>query len=90
MSNRRQKARPQNTINRQLEQPVAVAREKDDNLIQLGKFFYTLASLTYAGAVLTMLLEFTAEKVIPLILSLFGLLLFALTGWSLIKRGNIK
>ena len=46
MSSRREKRKPQATINRQLEQPEVVPTEKDDNLIQLGKFFYSLAGMT--------------------------------------------
>jgi len=39
MSNRREKNKPRNIINKQLEQPGLTMKEKDDNLIQLGKFF---------------------------------------------------
>jgi hypothetical protein len=42
MSNRREKNKPRNIINKQLEQPGLTMKEKDDNLIQLGKFFILL------------------------------------------------
>ena len=88
MSNRRQKAKPQNTINRQLEQPMVQVREKDENLIQLGKFFYTLASLTYGSAFLGLILNYAPEKSFLLLLSTIGFLILMLSAWMLVKRGN--
>ena len=65
-------------------------KERDENLIQLGKFFYTLASLTFAGAVLMYLTDFSAEKQSALAVSMAGFFGLAWLGWAVTKRGNIK
>ena len=90
MSSRREKRKPQNTINRQLEQPEVVPTEKNDNLIQLGKFFYSLAGMTYAGVVLTVLIDFREYKVETLYWGIFATVLFVILAWHLVKIGNIK
>lgn len=90
MSSRREKRKPQATINRQLEQPEVVPTEKDDNLIQLGKFFYSLAGMTYAGIVLTVLIDYDDYKVRTLAYGSLATVLLAVLAWILVKRGNIK
>ena len=90
MSNRREKSKPRNAINRQLEQTEAVVREKDDNLIQLGKFFYSLAGMTYASAVLSTIMDYREYKAAELYWGLFATVLFASIAWNLVKIGNNK
>lgn len=90
MSRRREKNKPQNTINRQLEQPVVTEKEKNDNLIQLGKFFYSLAGMTYAGAVLTFVVNFNRANTNALLMASLGMVVLASVGWLIVKRGNIK
>ena len=90
MSNRRDKNKP--TLNRQLEQLVEMnaEKEKDDNKIQLGKFFYSLSGLTYAGVVLTLFVNFDEEKVNALLLGLAATVLLGFVGYYLVKFGNVK
>ena len=90
MSNRREKNKPRNTINKQLEQPEARPMEKDDNLIQLGKFFYSLAGMTYAGVVITALIDYDEDKVGTLAFGSLAMVLLMVLAWILVKRGNIK
>ncbi len=92
MSKRREKAKPQNTLNQQLEaiQDANRPKEKDDNLIQLGKFFYSLAGLTYAGALLEYVVHIEEGRTEELLSGLAMFLVMSVTGWILVKRGNIK
>ena len=90
MSSRREKRKPQATINRQLEQPEVVPTEKDDNLIQLGKFFYSLAGMTYASAILAELLEQRYYKPETLYWGVLTTVLLTGVAWILIKIGNKK
>ena len=90
MSNRSGKDKQRNAINKQLEQPRARTMEKDDNLIQLGKFFYTLAGMTYAGVVITVLIDYNDDKVGTLAFGTLATVLLAVLAWILVKRGNIK
>lgn len=90
MSSRREKRKPQNTINRQLEQPEVVTTEKNDNLIQLGKFFYSLAGMTYASAILAELLEHSYYKPETLYWGVLTTVLLTGIAWILIKIGNKK
>ena len=90
MSKRREKSKTQNTINRQLEQPELKVKEKDENLIQLGKFFYTLSSMTYAGTVLTFVFDEEERSVAELSWSTALFVTLALIGWTIHKIGNIK
>lgn len=90
MSSRREKRKPQNTINRQLEQPEVVPTEKNDNLIQLGKFFYSLAGMTYASAILAELLEHSSYKPETLYWGVLTTVLLTGIAWILIKIGNKK
>ena len=90
MSSRREKRKPQATINRQLEQPEVVPTEKNDNLIQLGKFFYSLAGMTYAGVVLTVLIDYYDYKIGTLVYGSLATVLLTVLAWIFIKRGNLK
>jgi len=95
MSKRREKNKPQQSqTNRQLvyehQQTEVSAKEKNDNLIQLGKFFYSLAGMTYAGAVLTFIVDFNEDNTLALLTALVSLVLLASVGWLFVKRGNIK
>ena len=63
MSKRREKNKPQNTLNRQLEQPGVKEKEKNESLIELGKYFYNLSGLVFGGVILTILLDFKEDKV---------------------------
>ena len=88
MSNRRDKNKP--TLNRQLEQLVVKEKEKNENQIQLGKFFYSIAGMTYAGSVLALVMEHESYKADDLIKGILATLLFGVIGWYLVKAGNIK
>ena len=90
MSNRRDKNKPKNTINKQLEQSGAMTMEKDDNLIQLGKFFYSLAGMTYAGVVLAVLMDYREYKAVMLYLGTLAMIVLSVSAWTLIKIGNTK
>ena len=65
-------------------------KEKNENLIQLGKFFYSLAGMTYAGAVLTFIIDLNEDNTSALLVALVSLVLLAYVGWLFVKRGNIK
>ena len=77
-------------LNKQLEQTQVHSKEKNENLIQLGKFFYSLAGLTCAGAVLTFIVDYNEDNTSALCIALVSLVLLAYVGWLLVKRGNIK
>lgn len=92
MTRRREKNKPQPQTNKQLavQQETAPSREKDENLIELGKFFYGLAQLVFGGGVLGIVLDFVPEKVLDLVLSFVGTVMLAVTAWVFIKLGNKK
>ena len=92
MTRRREKNKPQPQTNKQLavQQETALSREKDENLIELGKFFYGLAQLVFGGGVLGIVLDFVPEKVLDLVLSFVGTVMLAVTAWIFIKLGNKK
>lgn len=89
MSNRREKNKPQNTLNRQLDYEVK-AKEKNESQIQFGKFLYSLAGLTYAGVVLAKLTDFDKKDVDVLSYGALAMAIFVTSAWVLIKRGNVK
>ena len=86
-STKKEKNKPRNAINKQLEYKE---KEKDDNQIQLGKFFYSLAALTYAGGVLAVFVEYDERKSNILFLGLLVTTALGYLGWRLVKKGNIK
>lgn len=96
MTKRRERAKAQSQggtpapqISKQLDAaPLKPQREKDDNLIQLGKFFYSLAGLTYGGAVLGMALEFDIDKVPTFLLGMWAMISQAVLGYKFVKKGN--
>lgn len=92
MTRRREKPQPQPQTNKQLavQQETAPSREKDENLIELGKFFYGLAQLVFGGGVLVILLDYDKDKVPMLMMAFLALFSFAFLGWILVKRGNNK
>ena len=90
MSTRREKNKPRSTINKQLEQPEERRKEKDDNLITLGKFFYSLSGMTYAGVILTKVIDFRYGDAEMLYWSVAATLLLAVFAWYLVKLGNVK
>lgn len=90
MTNRRAKAKSQNNLNKQLTQSATHEKEKNESLIQLGKFFYTLAVTTYAGAVLTFVVDYDEDKLLVLFVGSVAFLWMVWMAWLLIKRGNIK
>jgi hypothetical protein len=77
-------------MNSQLEAVTERPMEKDPNLIELGKLFYTLASLVFGGAILTVLLDYEDRKFPILVSSILFMVILVLVGWTLIRRGNIK
>ena len=64
-------------------------REKNEPMIQLGKFFFNLAQLVFGGIILTYLLEDKQDKALIMLLAVSAIILFLILGWLLIKRGNI-
>lgn len=91
MTARRQKARAhQAQMNSQLEAVTERPKEKDSNLIELGKYFYTLSHLVFGGVVLVILLDFSDRKLLALVYGLLAVAMFAVMGWSLIRKGNLK
>lgn len=88
MNNRRENNTPRKNINKQLEQREV--KEKDESLILLGKFFYSLSGITCAGIVLVILNDFDVNKVEILSWATIAMMLLAILGWLLVKRGNIK
>lgn len=64
-------------------------REKNEPMIQLGKFFFNLAQLVFGGIILTYLLEDKQDKAIIMLLAISAIILFLILGWLLVKRGNI-
>lgn len=90
MSTRREKNKPKNTPNKQLEQPEVREKEKNESLIELGKLCYSTAQLIFGSSVLNYILDFNSEKVPTLIGGLVVMLFFIYLGWGFIKRGNIK
>lgn len=90
MSNRREKNKPRNTISKQLELPEPREKERNDNLIQLGKFFYSLAGMTYAGGILAKLIDFRYGDTTTLYWSTFATVLLAVFAWYFVKFGNVK
>jgi len=91
MGTRREKSKPQRAVlNKQLDTAKVQEKEKDENLIQLGKFFYSLAGMTYAGAVLTFIVDLDNGNTPALLTALVSLVALASVGWIFVKRGNIK
>ena len=95
MTNRREKNKPLNTLNKQLETVETRVKERNDNLIQLGKFFYSLAGMTYAGIILTSIINLKEEdendgKIIIICLGVVATVILATIAWRLVKSGNIK
>ena len=93
MNVRKDKQKEQRTqLNKQLEnmQKANMPKEKNDNLIQLGKFFYSLAGMTYAGAVLDFVWNIDKARQMELWMAIAGFLGLAWAGWLFVKRGNIK
>lgn len=90
MSNRREKNRPLNAINKQLEATETRIKEKNENLIQLGKFFYSLSGMTYAGAVLTNLDGFKSSDAMELYWGFLAAILLGVLAWYFVYFGNIK
>ena len=98
MTRRRERAKAQNTMNKQLQavpqveaptaRQAAGTREKDEAFMQLGKFFYSLASLTYAGAVLTTLLDFKVDKTMTLLFATWATVALAILGHTFARRSN--
>ena len=83
MSSRRDKNKPRNSVSRQLEEPR-------ENLITLGKFFYSLSGLTYAGGLLAKLVDFRYGDLTIIYWSTVATVILAVIAWILVKFGNIK
>ena len=98
MTRRRERAKAQNTMNKQLQaaapvetptaRPAASTTEKDEALMQLGKYFFGLSQLVFGGGVLGVVFDFSPEKTIDLAVSLVVTAMLATFGWALIKRSN--
>ena len=91
MNARRDKQKQQaNQLNKQLEPIQIKVKEKNEDLIQLGKFFYSLAGMTYAGAILTIIIGkeyYNSTEILWSVLLFFALTMLA---WITVRRGNIK
>lgn len=98
MTRRRERAKAQHTMNKPLQatapvetsaaSPAGSTAEKDEALSQLGKFFYSLASLTYGGAVLTTLLDYKVDKTMTLLFASWATIALAVLGHTFVKRSN--
>ena len=90
MSARREKNKPRNTLNKQLEQPEVREKEKNESLIELGKLCYSTAQLIFGTSVLNYILDFTEDRLTALIAGVLSTSFLIFLGWGFIKRGNIK
>ena len=92
MSKRREKNKPQQPqLNKQLEpQKIAPPKERNESLVELGRFFYDLGKLVFGSDVLTILLNYDDYKSDLLIVGIVVMVLCFILGWILIKRGNKK
>ena len=91
MNTRRERNKEQNRqINTQMSIPAKQTKEKDTNFIELGKYFYTLSHLVFGGVVIAILLDFSDRKFLMLIYGALAVVTFAIMGWFLIRKGNIK
>lgn len=98
MTRRRERAKAQHTMNKQLQaapqveaptaRQAAGTREKDEALMQLGKYFFGLSQLTFGGAVLTTVLDYESEKVSILLNGLWSTAALAVFGYTLVKYGT--
>lgn len=82
--------RPRNAINKQLERTEPRVKEKNENQIQLGKFFYSLAGMTYAGVILTNLMDFRYGDAMTIYWGGLATVILAMIAWLLVLLGNIK
>ena len=89
MSTRRERVKAQaSQHNKQL---VAIAnkpKERKEPVVELGKFFVDLAKLTFAGVILTVLLDYKSDKMPLLIAGLVALFMFVTFGYQIIRYGN--
>jgi hypothetical protein len=70
---------------------VAIAnkpKERKEPVVELGKFFVDLAKLTFAGVILTVLLDYKSDKMPLLIAGLVALFMFVTFGYQIIRYGN--
>ena len=91
MSSRRERAKAQ--ASQRIKQLVAIAskpKERKEPVVELGKFFVDLAKLTFAGVILTVLLDYKSDKMPLLIAGLVALVMFVTFGYQIIKYGNRK
>lgn len=90
MTSRRDKQKAQRAqLNKQLEPTEVKPKEKDEAMIQLGKFFFNLAQLVFGGVILTNIFEMEYGTSDKIFVASIAILLFVVLGWILIKRGNI-
>ena len=86
MTKRREKAKAQATqLSKQL--AIQVKKEKDESLVESGKYYLDLSKLIFA---IVCLMDFSKEKSLILILGFLGMLIFYFIGMTFIKRGNLK
>ena len=91
MNARRDKQKQRaNQLNKQLEPIQIKVKEKNDDLIQLGKFFYSLAGMTYAGAILTIIIGKEYYNSTEILWSVLLFLALTMLAWITVRRGNIK
>ena len=84
MTKRREKAKAQATqLSKQL--AIQVKKEKDESLVESGKYYLDLSKLIFAGVIIVCLMDFSKEKSLILILGFLGMLIFYFIGciWSL-------
>jgi len=68
----------------------SMEKTKDENKIQLGKFFYSLSGMVFAGVILTIFMNYDESKNNTLLLGFAAMLVLGIIAWTLVKRGNIK
>ncbi len=90
MSTRREKNKPQNTLNKQLELPEVKEKEKNEVASKMGDFCLDVAKLIIGGVLLAGLVNQEIEYW-PLAISGFtAVIVFVISGIYLIRKSNKK
>lgn len=90
MSTRREKNKPQNTLNKQLELPEVKEKEKNEVVSKMGDFCLDVAKLIIGGVLLAGLVNQEIEYW-PLAISGFtAVIVFVISGIYLIRKSNKK
>ncbi len=92
MNARRDKAKQQrNQLNQQLEaMAVKPRKEKDEFVIEVGKFFLDLAKLTFAGVFLTAIMDVSIDMMKVIRWCAIVIAILAALGFILLRKGTTK